>query len=344
MLAGLLLALIGVADIVRARAGTTTRGGATSRASAGPGRAGRSGNAGRSRNAERVGRNRESAIAIAVVWIGLGAVAWFGLGIEPWIVLGVAAAAGLWVASTTAVGSGVVASTTGRPAAREASGSVSRRDPARWSLRRSGSWPSILLALVIAVLFVAGPGSAASATGFVVDWHRDSGLSFIDALPLAALVGGVGSALFLIDSANIVVTSALPSGVAVDPVAVSVVPVIDDQADGAPGAPGEVEQREAAGEPAPGDEEAAEVPESQTRELKGGRLIGPIERLLLAGFALTGAFPVVAALIAAKGIVRFPEINRATTGNPAEYFLIGSLVSWATAFSLAGLCWLLALA
>ncbi|KQQ27298.1 hypothetical protein [Frondihabitans sp. Leaf304] len=270
--------------------------------------------------------------------------AWFGLGIEPWIVLGVAAAAGLWVASTTAVGSGVVASTTGRPAVGEASGSVSRRDPARWSLRRSGSWPSILLAVVVVVLFVAGPGSAASATGFVVDWHRDSGLSFVDALPLAALVGGVGSALFLVDSANIVVTSALPSGIAVDPVAAGVDPVIDDQTDGAPGAPGQGAQREAEGEPAPGDEEVAEVPESQTRELKGGRLIGPIERLLLAGFALTGAFPVVAALIAAKGIVRFPEINRATTGNPAEYFLIGSLVSWATAFSLAGLCWLLALA
>lgn len=338
MLAGLLLALIGVADIVRARAGATTMGGATSRTSAGPGRAGRSGSAG------RVGRNRESAIAIAVVWIGLGAVAWFGLGIEPWIVLGVAAAAGLWVASTTAVGSGVVASTTGRPAVGEASGSVSRRDPARWSLRRSGSWPSILLAVVVVVLFVAGPGSAASATGFVVDWHRDSGLSFVDALSLAALVGGVGSALFLVDSANIVVTSALPSGIAVDPVAVGVDPVIDDQTDGAPGVPGQGAQREAEGEPAPGNEEVAEVPESQTRELKGGRLIGPIERLLLAGFALTGAFPVVAALIAAKGIVRFPEINRATTGNPAEYFLIGSLVSWATAFSLAGLCWLLALA
>ncbi|WP_228514640.1 hypothetical protein [Frondihabitans sp. VKM Ac-2883] len=187
---------------------------------------------------------------------------------------------------------------------------------------------------MVAVLFVAGPGSAASTTGFVVDWHRDSGLSFIDALPLAALVGGVGSALFLVDSANIVVTSALPSGVAV-------VPGLDEQADVTPG---EVEDRQAEDLPTFADEEVGEVPESQTRELKGGRLIGPIERLLLAGFALTGAFPVVAALIAAKGIVRFPEINRATTGNPAEYFLIGSLVSWATAFSLAGLCWLLALA
>jgi hypothetical protein len=35
-------------------------------------------------------------------------------------------------------------------------------------------------------------------------------------------------------------------------------------------------------------------------------------------------------VIAAKGIVRFPEISKdATGGSKAEYFLVGSFASWA---------------
>ena len=41
---------------------------------------------------------------------------------------------------------------------------------------------------------------------------------------------------------------------------------------------------------------------------------------------------VIAAVLAAKGIVRFPEISAdRARGTKAEEFLIGSLVSWATA-------------
>ncbi|MDO5634573.1 MAG: hypothetical protein Q4G34_06850 [Micrococcus sp.] len=83
--------------------------------------------------------------------------------------------------------------------------------------------------------------------------------------------------------------------------------------------------------------------------LRGGRFIGPMERLLMAALGLVGAFPVVAALMAAKGIVRFPEISRAgatpasgtseaaadvdggAAGGMAEEFLVGSLASWTLA-------------
>ncbi len=74
--------------------------------------------------------------------------------------------------------------------------------------------------------------------------------------------------------------------------------------------------------------------------LRGGRLIGPIERLLIVALALAGAQGVIAALLAAKGIVRFPEISAdRATGSKAEEFLIGSLTSWGLAALGAGWLW-----
>ena len=55
---------------------------------------------------------------------------------------------------------------------------------------------------------------------------------------------------------------------------------------------------------------------------------------------LTGVYSLLAAVLAAKGIVRFPEISRdGDTGSRAEYFLIGSLVSWVVALAAAFLVW-----
>lgn len=73
-------------------------------------------------------------------------------------------------------------------------------------------------------------------------------------------------------------------------------------------------------------------------QLKGGRWIGPLERITLAGLLVFGAHPVAAGLIAAKGIVRFPEIQADQRhGNKAEYFLVGSFVSWTLAIAAAGI-------
>ncbi len=75
-------------------------------------------------------------------------------------------------------------------------------------------------------------------------------------------------------------------------------------------------------------------------QLKGGRWIGPLERLALTSLLATGAFPVAAGVIAAKGIVRFPEIQAdSESGNKAEYFLVGSLVSWTLALIAFGVLW-----
>ena len=65
--------------------------------------------------------------------------------------------------------------------------------------------------------------------------------------------------------------------------------------------------------------------------LRGGRWIGPLERLLLLLLASMGVHAAIAAVIAAKGVIRFPEISRDERGDKAEEFLIGSLASWALA-------------
>jgi hypothetical protein len=81
------------------------------------------------------------------------------------------------------------------------------------------------------------------------------------------------------------------------------------------------------GEPQPSD------------RLKGGRLLGPMERLLILGLGLAGQLAAATAVVAAKSIIRFPEINAETkrkSGNTGsfdisdvtEYFLVGSFGSW----------------
>lgn len=70
----------------------------------------------------------------------------------------------------------------------------------------------------------------------------------------------------------------------------------------------------------------------QPGQLRGGRIIGPLERWFILFLALTGAQSIIIALLAAKGIVRFPEINKdEKNGTKAEEFLIGSLISWGLA-------------
>ncbi len=74
--------------------------------------------------------------------------------------------------------------------------------------------------------------------------------------------------------------------------------------------------------------------------LKGGRLLGPMERLLILGLGLAGDLTAAGIVIAAKGLLRFPELSAARSADPAtpsvepgihevtEYFLVGSFASW----------------
>ena len=71
---------------------------------------------------------------------------------------------------------------------------------------------------------------------------------------------------------------------------------------------------------------------AQGDELRGGRVLGPLERWFVLACALSGNLAAIAVVVAAKGILRFPEISSdRTDGLRAEYVLVGSFVSWALA-------------
>ena len=62
--------------------------------------------------------------------------------------------------------------------------------------------------------------------------------------------------------------------------------------------------------------------------MRGGRWIGPLERILILLLASVEAPAAIAAIVSAKGVIRFPEISEDKAGQKAEEFLIGSFASW----------------
>jgi hypothetical protein len=169
---------------------------------------------------------------------------------------------------------------------------------------KAGFWPAVALA-VVCIVFVAilGPRADAGILGAVWDIPTPWGALSVDHTLLL-----VGAVCVLLESGNVIVRAALASEMPAS------VPSSADPADPLIAAP---------------------VP-----TLKGGRLIGPLERVIVFALTLTGVYALLAAVLAAKGIVRFPEISRdGDTGSRAEYFLIGSLVSWVVALAAAFLVW-----
>ena len=70
-------------------------------------------------------------------------------------------------------------------------------------------------------------------------------------------------------------------------------------------------------------------------QLKGGRLLGPLERIFILALALGGQVTAASVVVAAKGLLRFPELSsrheQQTVHEMTEYFLLGSFVSWLVA-------------
>lgn len=179
--------------------------------------------------------------------------------------------------------------------------------------RRRAFWPAVVLAVlcVAAVMFV---GERADAGVLGAAWHVPSPFGLVP-FDLAMLVAGV--LVFLLESGNVVVRAALAGEHAWQPSESHAAREADDDAepDAAPPAP-------------------------VRTVFAGGRLIGPLERVLVLALTLVGGYALLAAMLAAKGIVRFPEISKdGETGARAEYFLVGSLVSWVTALGGALLVW-----
>jgi hypothetical protein len=71
--------------------------------------------------------------------------------------------------------------------------------------------------------------------------------------------------------------------------------------------------------------------------LKGGRLLGPMERVVIVGLGVAGHLTAASIVIAAKGLLRFPELSsdreQKRIHQLTEYFLVGSFVSWLIALS-----------
>ncbi len=67
-----------------------------------------------------------------------------------------------------------------------------------------------------------------------------------------------------------------------------------------------------------------EVPQVDSEELKRGKIIGAIERILFFFFVMTGNYASIGFILAAKGFTRFRDLD---DKNFAEYVLIGTLLS-----------------
>ncbi|MFD1505144.1 hypothetical protein ACFSBG_05585 [Georgenia yuyongxinii] len=176
-------------------------------------------------------------------------------------------------------------------------------------------WPAVILVVLVAV--GASYGAAADEQGFLADLYADTRLDVLGSVSLSSVVAAVAVTVFLTVSGNIVARAALGRA-------------LQDDAQTVPAAPRRWELR-IRGKHV-GSVEPPAHPEAHGATLRGGRLIGPLERLLIVLLALGGAQAIIAAVLAAKGIVRFPEISEdRRSGSKAEEFLIGSLASWALA-------------
>lgn len=178
--------------------------------------------------------------------------------------------------------------------------------------------PGILPAVgvLVALLgFLVWDRTGLALHGFIADWHQGAASVVIRGVALPTIALAIGVTLFAIESSNIIVRAALRP-------ASSTLPHV-------------------ASSPRLSWRKRPASPTIPMADLKGGRLIGPVERLLITALTLAGAMPIVAGLIAAKGIVRYPEISSdGAGGSKAEYFLVGSLVSWGIAVAAAGLIWI----
>lgn len=75
-----------------------------------------------------------------------------------------------------------------------------------------------------------------------------------------------------------------------------------------------------------------DIDDGPEQEVKGGRVIGPIERLLLFGVVIAGSPTTAGLVVAAKSLLRFPELSeKSRIHDTTEYVVIGSLASWALA-------------
>ena len=172
----------------------------------------------------------------------------------------------------------------------------------------SGSWPALVSLAAGVVWLVALSGWASPAGGPFGRW-----LQWAD-LPL---VGAGASPSHVLLVAGLLLVNLATANVVVRLVLLAV------------GAMRPVLALDTASDPQPSD------------QLRGGRLLGPMERVLIIGLGLAGQLTAAGLVIAAKGLIRFPELQAKRDDRSSvdgvgidavtEYFLVGSFVSWLVA-------------
>ena len=201
----------------------------------------------------------------------------------------------------------------------------------RWLARAGAAVAAVLAAVLVAVLAPTGVavavGGGLVSLGLLMGWtwlHPDRPLGVVAVVAAVGLVAVLESTL-------------APAGLRSAPPALTLLAVavaLTETGNRVTRAVLALAGRSADG----GDEETGDP---AADGLRGGRYIGPMERLLMVVLGLAQAYPVIAALMAAKGIVRFPEISADRgAGSRAEEFLIGSLASWGLAAAGAVVVWL----
>lgn len=147
---------------------------------------------------------------------------------------------------------------------------------------------------------VAFAGRASAADGLLGDWLRGTAVPALAGLDADRVLLVVGAFAVQLSTGNVVVRLVLAATGTVNPARHG---QVDD-------------------------------PETQ---LKGGRLLGPMERVFILGLALAGQVTAASIVVAAKGLLRFPELSSRRDQERihllTEYFLVGSFVSWLVALS-----------
>ncbi|WP_448072217.1 hypothetical protein [Georgenia yuyongxinii] len=176
-------------------------------------------------------------------------------------------------------------------------------------------WPAVVLVLLVAA--GAGYPGVPGRAGVLADLYAAAELDVLGSVSFRGVVAALAVTVFLTVSGNIIARAALGRALRDDAVTADETPQ---------GWHLRIGGRHV------GSVDPPAKPEVRGATLRGGRLIGPLERLLIVLLALGGAQAIIAAVLAAKGIVRFPEISEdRRSGSKAEEFLIGSLASWSLA-------------
>jgi hypothetical protein len=165
---------------------------------------------------------------------------------------------------------------------------------------RMPAWVPLVVLAVSIGLAIGFSGHAGSADGLVGDWLRGTAVPGLQGMEADRALLVVGAFAVQLSTGNVVVRLVLAATGTVNPARHG---QVDD-------------------------------PEMQ---LKGGRLLGPMERVFILGLALGGQVTAASIVVAAKGLLRFPELSSRRDQERihllTEYFLVGSFVSWLVALS-----------